>query len=68
VVGFDSGVSYLAVALGLPHVQIYNFDTGWRTGPKGCDWQQSVFATPTPSPEVVLSAFAACMASEAQQA
>ncbi|NBY33169.1 MAG: lipopolysaccharide heptosyltransferase I [Betaproteobacteria bacterium] len=67
VVGVDSGVSHIAVALGLPHVQIYNFNTAWRTGPKGCAWQQSVFATPTPSPATVLSAFAACMASEAQQ-
>jgi heptosyltransferase-1 len=67
VVGVDSGVSHIAVALGLPHVQIYNFDTAWRTGPKGCAWQQSVFATPTPSPEAVLSTFAACMASRAQQ-
>jgi heptosyltransferase-1 len=67
VVGVDSGVSHIAVALGLPHVQIYNFNTAWRTGPKGCDWQQSVFATPTPSPSAVLSDFAACLASEAQQ-
>jgi heptosyltransferase-1 len=67
VVGVDSGVSHIAVALGLPHVQIYNFDTAWRTGPKGCAWQQSVFAMPTPSPEAVLSVFAACMTSEAQQ-
>jgi heptosyltransferase-1 len=68
VVGVDSGVSHIAVALGLPHVQIYNFNTAWRTGPKGCAWQQSVFAMPTPSPEAVLSVFAACMVSEAQQA
>jgi heptosyltransferase-1 len=67
VVGVDSGVSHIAVALGLPHVQIYNFDTAWRTGPQNCAWQQSVFATPTPSHEAVLSAFAACIASEAQQ-
>ena len=67
VVGVDSGVSHIAVALGLPHVQIYNFDTAWRTGPKGCAWQQSVFARPTPSPDAVLSAWAACMASETHQ-
>ena len=67
VVGVDSGVSHIAVALGLPHVQIYNFDTAWRTGPKGCAWQQSVFAKPTPSPAAVLSAWAACIAAETQQ-
>ena len=67
VVGVDSGVSHIAVALGLPHVQIYNFDTAWRTGPKGCAWQQSVFAKPTPSPAAVLSDWAACLAAETQQ-
>jgi len=67
VVGVDSGVSHIAVALGLPHVQIYNFDTAWRTGPQCCAWQQSVFAMPTPSPTAVLSVFAACITSEAQQ-
>jgi heptosyltransferase-1 len=34
VIGVDSGVSHIAVALGLPHVQIYNFETAWRTGPR----------------------------------
>ncbi|MEX8495842.1 lipopolysaccharide heptosyltransferase I [Sphaerotilus sp.] len=33
VVGVDSGLSHLAVALDLPHVQLYNFPTAWRTGP-----------------------------------
>lgn len=33
VVGVDSGLSHVAVALDLPHVQLYNFDTAWRTGP-----------------------------------
>jgi heptosyltransferase-1 len=35
VIGVDSGLSHIAVALDLPHVQIYNFDTAWRTGPLG---------------------------------
>jgi heptosyltransferase-1 len=34
VVGVDSGPSHVAVALDLPHVQIYNFPTSWRTGPQ----------------------------------
>ena len=34
VIGVDSGLSHIAVALGLPHVQIYNFPTAWRTGPQ----------------------------------
>ena len=33
VIGVDSGLSHMAVALDLTHVQIYNFDTAWRTGP-----------------------------------
>ncbi|MFM2058461.1 MAG: lipopolysaccharide heptosyltransferase [Pseudomonadota bacterium] len=34
VIGVDSGLSHLAVALDLPHVQLYNFPTAWRTGPQ----------------------------------
>jgi heptosyltransferase-1 len=33
VVGVDSGLSHVAVALDLPHVQIYRHPTAWRTGP-----------------------------------
>ena len=62
VIGVDSGVSHIAVALGLPHVQIYNFDTAWRTGPLGCAWQQSVFAPSGPSLEQVLRVWDDCLA------
>ncbi|MEP7101712.1 MAG: lipopolysaccharide heptosyltransferase I, partial [Burkholderiales bacterium] len=31
VIGVDSGLSHIAVALNLPHVQIYNWPTAWRT-------------------------------------
>lgn len=34
VIGVDSGLSHIAVALGLSHVQIYNLPTAWRTGPQ----------------------------------
>src|SRR5262245_18336512 len=47
-IGVDSGLSHIAVALDLPHVQIYNFDTAWRTGPIGSGRQRSVYAQPTP--------------------
>ena len=61
VIGVDSGLSHIAVALGLPHVQIYNFDTAWRTGPLAdrpdADKQLSVFATPTPDLESVWRAW-----------
>lgn len=63
VIGVDSGLSHIAVALDLLHVQIYNFDTAWRTGPlrlpnPGSDAHQcSVFAQPEPSVDVVWQAW-----------
>ena len=63
VIGVDSGLSHIAVALDLPHVQIYNFDTAWRTGPlapdasRGGPRQLSVFAQPTPSVQAVWDAW-----------
>jgi heptosyltransferase-1 len=51
-IGVDSGPSHIAVALGLPHVQIYNFPTAWRTGPQaqhGARHQVSLEGVPTPS-------------------
>ncbi|OGA94729.1 MAG: lipopolysaccharide heptosyltransferase I [Burkholderiales bacterium RIFCSPHIGHO2_12_FULL_61_11] len=62
VIGVDSGVSHIAVALDLPHVQIYNFDTAWRTGPETAGRQVSVFAQPTPGVEAVWQAWLACRA------
>ncbi len=66
VIGVDSGLSHIAVALDLPHVQIYNFDTAWRTGPlpdangqQGAR-QRSVFAQPCPTVEQVWQAWLAC--------
>ncbi len=62
VIGVDSGLSHVAVALDLPHVQVYNFDTAWRTGPiaggEARDARQrSVFAQPTPSVDAVWQAW-----------
>ncbi len=71
VVGVDSGLSHIAVALDLPHVQIYNFDTAWRTGPQlqsvpaagqaddlpAQGAQVSVYAQPAPSVDVVWQAW-----------
>ncbi len=66
VIGVDSGLSHIAVALDLPHVQIYNFDTAWRTGPladfaaeEGAR-QLSVFAQPSPSVSQVWEAWLTC--------
>jgi heptosyltransferase-1 len=66
VIGVDSGLSHIAVALNLPHVQIYNFDTAWRTGPIGRDnektCQRSVVDFPTPSVDAVWSLWQECIA------
>lgn len=58
-IGVDSGLSHIAVALDLPHVQIYNFDTAWRTGPLDATHQRSVYATPAPDVDVVWQAWRA---------
>ena len=60
VVGVDSGLSHIAVALDLPHVQIYNFNTAWRTGPEGVVHQCSVVNTSVPSVDEVWQAWQAC--------
>ena len=66
-IGVDSGPSHIAVALDLPHVQIYNFPTSWRTGPQarhGARHQRSVEGRPTPSVDDVLAAWQAVLAPE----
>ena len=62
VIGVDSGLSHIAVALDLPHVQVYNFDTAWRTGPLAAGRQRSVYGSPCPSPEAVWEAWRAATA------
>ncbi len=60
VIGVDSGLSHIAVALNLPHVQIYNFATAWRTGPQpahGHRHQVAVVAQPTPELDAVWNAW-----------
>ena len=57
VIGVDSGLSHIAVALDLPHVQIYNFDTAWRTGPHKPTLQVSVYASPYPDMEHIWQAW-----------
>ena len=62
VIGVDSGVSHIAVALDLPHVQLYNFDTAWRTGPDEAGRRQvSVFAQPVPDVDTVWQAWLGCL-------
>ncbi|MDO9166196.1 MAG: lipopolysaccharide heptosyltransferase I [Rhodoferax sp.] len=57
VIGVDSGLSHMAVALDLPHVQIYNFDTAWRTGPQDTTRQVSVYGHPVPDVDAVWQAW-----------
>ena len=68
VIGVDSGVSHIAVALDLPHVQLYNFDTAWRTGPHSSGRQVSVFAQPAPGVEAVWQAWLGCLAAPSSHA
>ena len=49
VIGVDSGLSHLAVALGLPHVQIFSQDRAWRAGPQGCSYQVAVGGAQAPT-------------------
>ena len=59
-IGVDSGPSHIAVALDLPHVQIYNHPTAWRTGPQvrhGHRHQVSIEARPTPEVDAVWAAW-----------
>ena len=60
VVGVDSGLSHIAVALDLPHVQLYNFPSAWRTGPQaahGHAHQCALEGTPTPSVDAAWQAW-----------
>lgn len=65
VIGVDTGLSHIAVALDLPHVQIYNTDTAWRTGPIHTTHQRSVVDTSIPGVEAVWQAWQDCYTSAA---
>ena len=80
-IGVDSGLSHIAVALDLPHVQMYNFDTAWRTGPfdvsggssgssalAGSQRQISVFASGQPSLDQVWAGWLQVSEAAANQA
>lgn len=59
-IGVDSGPSHLAVALGLPHVQVYRHPTAWRTGPRpehGHPHQVCVEGQPVPGVDAVWQAW-----------
>lgn len=49
VIGVDSGLSHLAVALDLPHVQIFSQPRAWRAGPVGCAHQVAIGGAAPPN-------------------
>lgn len=60
VIGVDSGISQLAVALNLPHVQLFNAPTAWHTGPRrehGHRQQVALERQPTPEVDLVWAAW-----------
>jgi hypothetical protein len=59
VVGVDSGLSHLAVALDAPHVQIFSQPRAWRAGPVGCAYQVALGGKAAPSVQEAWSAWLA---------
>ncbi len=57
VIGVDSGLSHLAVALDLCHVQIFSQPRVWRAGPVGSAHQLPVGGESAPSAEAVWNAW-----------
>lgn len=57
VIGVDSGLSHLAVALNLPHVQIFSQPRAWRAGPVGRTHQVAVGGAQAPGVGAVWSAW-----------
>lgn len=57
VIGVDSGLSHVAVALDLPHVQVYTLPTSWRTGPLASSRQRAIEGRPSPAVAAVWDAW-----------
>ena len=57
VIGVDSGLSHMAVALDLPHVQIFSQPRAWRAGPVGRSYQVAVGGEQAPDVETVWQAW-----------
>ena len=62
VIGVDSGLSHLAVALDLPHVQIFSQDRAWRAGPVGRDYQRIAGGAQAPDVNQVWDAWQIALA------
>ncbi len=65
VIGVDSGLSHLAVALDLPHVQIFSQPRVWRAGPVGRRYQLPVGGDAAPSVDEVAAAWQRASAARA---
>jgi heptosyltransferase-1 len=57
VIGVDSGLSHMAVALNLPHVQIFSQPRAWRAGPIGQRHQVAVGGEQAPDVHAVWEAW-----------
>jgi len=57
VIGVDSGLSHMAVALNLPHVQIFSQPRAWRAGPVGQPHQVAVGGEGAPDVDAVWAAW-----------
>ncbi len=57
VIGVDSGLSHMAVALDLPHVQIFSYPRAWRAGPVGRAHQRPVGGERAPTLDEVWAAW-----------
>lgn len=66
VIGVDSGLSHMAVALGLPHVQIFSHDRAWRAGPVDTAYQLAVGGEQAPTVQDVIAAWSKVTASLAE--
>ncbi len=66
VIGVDSGLSHLAVALDLPHVQIFSQPRAWRAGPVACAYQVALGGEAAPGVAEVWAAWLAVGAAHAR--
>jgi heptosyltransferase-1 len=60
VVGVDSGVSHMGIALDLPLVQVFSQPRVWRAGPLGRAHQQAVGGDAAPNVDAVWQAWQHC--------
>jgi heptosyltransferase-1 len=67
LVGVDSGIAHMGVALGQPVVEIFSQPRAWRAGPVGQPHQRAVGGDHVPGVDEVWSAWQACWAARAAE-